>query len=334
MKKVLITGATGFIGKHLVKANLRKKNKVRVLVREGNPAIPDLKKKGVEVFIGDIMDYNSVFKAAKGIEIFFHLAGTVTDWATKSAYEVNIKGTENACRAATDVKVKRFVMISTNDVFGRIEGPVIDESFPLTKYNEPYPDTKLEATKICHNYYEFENLPVTMVYPCWVYGEGDTSFIPPFADAVYTKDLIFWRKDVTVWPTYIDNLIDIMMLISEDKRAVGHGYLVHDGESTTLQELCRVIAKTLNVPPINTHIPYFAAYAAGFVMEIIWRITGKTTRPLLTTYAVKNLGSRLKFSIAKAERELGWKPKISYKEGLKNAMEWLNTMDIKKLKVK
>jgi nucleoside-diphosphate-sugar epimerase len=173
-----------------------------------------------------------------------------------------------------------------------------------------------------------------MVYPCWVYGEGDTSFIPPFADAVYNKDLIFWRKNVIVWPTYIDNLIDILMLISEDKRAVGHGYIVHDGEPTTLQELCRVIANTLDVPPIDTHIPYFAAYAAGFVMEMIWRITGKTTRPLLTTYAVKNLGSRLKFSIEKAEKELGWKPKISYKEGLEHAMTWLKTMDIKKLKVK
>ena len=124
------------------------------------------------------------------------------------------------------------------------------------------------------------------------------------------------------------------MLISEDKRAVGNGYLVHDGEFITLEEFCAGIAKELGIPPVTTYIPYSVAYGAAIVMECIWKLLRKKTRPLLTTYTVKNLGSRLKFSIAKAERELDWKPKISYAEGFNKTMAWLKTLDLTTLKQK
>ena len=85
-------------------------------------------------------------------------------------------------------------------------------------------------------------MPLTMVYPLWVFGEGDQTFVPLLADAIIKKELIFWRKGAIVWPTYIDNLVDLLMLISEDERAIGNGYLVHDGESTTLEDFCTGIA--------------------------------------------------------------------------------------------
>ena len=335
MKKVLITGATGFIGGNLVKGNLAKGNKVRAMVLPGDPGAALLKERGVEVVEGNVRDYNSIRKAMEGMEIVFHCAAVVTDWAPKSLFqEVTVGGAENMCRAAIEVGVSRFVDMSTCDVFGIIEDRVMDESFPLKPWNEPYPDYKIQSEKIMWKYYKEKGLPVTMVYPCWVFGEGDLTFVPLLADSIVKKDLIFWRKDALVWPTYIDNLVDLLLLISEDPRAVGNGYLVHDGEFTTLQEFCTEIARTLGVPPITTHIPYGVAYAASWVMELIWNVLGIKTRPLLTTYTVKNLGSRFRFSIAKAERELGWKPKISYKEGMATTMKWLKTLDLKTLKQK
>jgi len=129
-------------------------------------------------------------------------------------------------------------------------------------------------------------------------------------------------------------MVDLLLLISEDPRAVGNGYLVHDGEFTTLQEFCAEIARALGVPPITTHIPYGLAYAASWIMELLWKVLRIKQRPLLTTYVVKNLGSRFRFSIDKAERELGWKPKMSYKEGMDVTMKWLKTLDLKTLKQK
>lgn len=335
MKSVLITGATGFIGGHLVKANLAKGYSIRALVLPDDPAESSLKSKGVETVTGDIRDYEAVKRAATGVDVIFHCAAVVTDWAPKKLFqEVTVGGTENICKAGVAAGVSRLVDMSTNDVFGTDESQVMDETFPLQAWHEPYPDSKIEAEKISWRYHKEQGLPVTMVYPCWVYGEGDQTFVPLLADSILKRELIFWRKDVLVWPTYIENMVDILMLIAEDDRALGNGYLVHDGESTTLQEFCTEIAKSLGVPPITTHIPYFAAQAAAVAMELTWKMLRKETRPLLTTYTVKNLGSRLRFSIAKAERELGWRPKISYSEGFKRTMGWLKTLDLETLKQK
>lgn len=334
-RKVLVTGATGFIGGHLVEANLRKGNRVRAFVLPGDPGAGALRAKGVEVVFGDIREYGSVRKAVEGIDVIFHCAAVVTDWAPKKLFrEVTVGGTENICRAAADEGVHRFVDMSTNDVLGMDEKTVMDETFPLSPWNEPYPDFKIAAEEVTWRYHREKGLPVSMVYPCWVFGPGDQTFVPLLADAIVKRDLIFWRRDVLVWPTYIENLVDLLMLISEDPRAVGNGYLVHDGESVTLQEFCAGIAGALGVPPAKMHIPYFAAYAAAFAMELIWKLLRIKERPLLTTYTVKNLGSRFRFTIAKAERELGWKPKVPYREGFAKTMKWLQTLDLDALKQK
>ncbi|MCX7680048.1 MAG: epimerase, partial [Spirochaetes bacterium] len=85
--------------------------------------------------------------------------------------------------------------------------------------------------------------------------------------------------DVIVWPTYIKNLVDLLLLIAEDERAVGEGFLVHDGECITLQKFCEGIARALGAMPITTHIPYSLAYAAALVMEGVWKLLRIQTRP-------------------------------------------------------
>jgi nucleoside-diphosphate-sugar epimerase len=335
MKAVLITGASGFIGRHVVKANLAKGNNVCALVLPGDDGEFWLKEQGVEVINGDIRDYEAVRRAVGSVDIIFHTAAIVTDWAPKKLFwDVTVGGAENICRAAVDAKVSRLVDISTCDVFGTDEAKVMDESMPLQYWGEPYADSKIDAEKVMRRYHKEQALPLTMVYPLWVFGEGDQTFVPLLADAIIKSELLFWREGAIVWPTYIDNLVELLMLISEDERAIGNGYLVHDGESTTLEEFCAGIANALGVPPVKTHIPYWSAMTAARVMEFIWKLFRIRMRPLLTTYTVTNLGSRFRFSIDKAQRELGWKPRITYKEGFRKTMEWLKTLDIASLKKK
>lgn len=332
---VLITGATGFVGSHLVKANLEKGRVVRALVLPGDPGAQVLSSLGVDIVFGDIRNENEVMQAMQGCTIVFHCAAFVSDWGKRQVFEeVMINGTENVCKAAASANVKRLVKISTNDVFGLDESKVMDETFPLQGWNEPYPDTKLEAEKIAWKYYKEKQLPVTMVYPCWIYGPGDKTFIPHLADAVIKGEMVFFRKNAIVWPTYIENLVDLLMLIAEDERAVGNGYLVHDGESTTLEEFTNRLAREIGAKEVKLHLPYGVVYVAAVLMEFFGKLFKKKERPLLTTYTVKNLGSQLKFSIDKAKRELNWMPKISYDEGFKHTMEWFKTLDRKMLKQK
>lgn len=334
--KVFITGATGFVGTHLVNANLAKGNTVRAFVLPNDSDVTNLQGKNIEIIYGDIRNYDDIKKGLTGdIDIVFHCAAFVSDWGKREIFEqVMINGTENVCRAANEANVKRFVKISTNDVFGLREDVVMDETFPLTPWNEPYPDTKLIAEEIAWKFHKEKNLPVTMVYPCWIFGPGDKTFVPHLADAVLKKEMVFMRQNAIVWPTYIENLIDLLMLIADDKRAIGNGYLVHDGEHTTLEEFTNSIAKEIGGKEVSMHIPYWLAYFAAILMEFFGKLFNKKDRPLLTTYTVKNLGSRLRFSIDKAKRELDWTPKISYKEGFATTMKWLKTLDVSTLKQK
>lgn len=332
----LITGATGFLGSHLVKANLEQGNRVRALVLPHDPALKQLEDFNIEIVFGDIRNYDEVRRAiTDDIDIVFHCAAFVSDWGKREIFEqVMINGTDNVCKASLQANVSRLVKISTNDVFGLDESNVIDETSPLTPWNEPYPDTKLEAEKVAWSYYKNHQLPVTMVYPCWIFGPGDKTFVPHLADALLKKEMVFFRRNAIVWPTYVENLVDILMLIAVDDRAIGNGYLVHDGEHTTLEEFTNSVAKAIGAKEVSLHIPYSLAYFVAVLMEFFGKLFGKKERPLLTTYTVKNLGSRLRFSIAKAEKELGWTPKISYREGFRRTMDWLKTLDFSLLKQK
>jgi nucleoside-diphosphate-sugar epimerase len=302
MKKVLITGATGFLGSHLVERNLEAGRRVRVFALPGDPKAAELEARNVQVVYGDIRDCLAVEKAAEDIQIVFHLAAVVTDWAPKRLFsQVNIEGMRNICRASLKHGVERFVEVSTNDIFGLKEGVVMNEDFGFSYWKEPYADTKIEATKIAWEYHR-RGLPVTMVYPCWVYGPGDKTFVPEIIKALRDGALIFWRKGALVWPAYIGNVIDLLMVISEHPAAVGQGFLVHDGVSDTFEGFSAKVAESAGAPKATRYIPYWAAYAASWCLELIWKLLRKKSRPLLTTYSVKNLGSQLRFSIDKAER--------------------------------
>lgn len=321
-EKVLVTGATGFIGGHLTRYLAHLGYKVRVLAREKSPNLYRISGVHVEVFEGDIRCPETLLKAVSGVHKVFHCAGLATDWApSQTFYDVHVTGTENVLKACLKAKVHRFIGISTNDVFGRIEGRLIDESFPLKKWGEPYPDTKILAEQLVWTYCKSFGLPVAVVYPCWVYGPDDTNFFPHVMKAVVNRQLVFWRKKALMWPTFIENLLDLMHLISTDTRAVGHGYLVHDGKSVYFQDFCNRIADSIGMKPIHSQIPYCAAYGAAVVLEPFWRLLRIRSRPPITTYVVKNLGSRHQYSMAKATRELGWGPKIGFEEGFAKTME-------------
>lgn len=327
MKKVLITGATGFIGSHLLERNLREGNQVRFLALPGDPKAKAYEARNVDVVYGDIRDRKAVESAVEGAHIVFHLAAVVTDWAPKKMFwEINVDGMENICRASLSRGIRRFIEVSTNDVFGLKEGVVIDESFDFAPWGEPYPDTKLAATKVAWEYHS-QGLPVSMVYPCWVYGPGDLTFVPLIADAIKKRNLIFWRKNVIIWPAYVENVVDLLMVIAEHPQATGHGFLVHDGVSDTFQNFASRIAAYIGAKRPRLYIPYALAYVIAGGSEIIWKFLGQKSRPLLTKYTVKNLGSRLRFSIQKARERLSWSPPVSYEEGFQKTMDWLRKTD-------
>jgi len=328
MKNVLITGGTGFIGSHLVERNLKEGNAVRILARKPSPVTKTLESRGVNIVYGDVCDCQSVEKAVDGIDVVFHLAAVVTDWAPKKLFHrVNIEGTSTVCDAFLKSNLMgKFVYVSTNDVFGVRKCPEIDETLSYRYWGEPYPDTKIDATDTVWEYYK-KGLDVSVAYPCWVYGPGDRTFVPLLADAIRKNAMLFWKKESLFYPSYVENVVDLLMVIADHPKATGEGFLVHDGVCDTLQQFSARIAAAIGTPAPGRHIPYWAAYGAAGLSQTFSRLLGKGTRPLLTTYTVRNFASGHHFSIKKAERLLGWKPPVSYTEGLQKTIGWLKNTD-------
>ena len=320
--RVLVTGGTGFIGSHIVRKNLQTGNEVRVLVRPDSPFIHSLK--GVELVVGDIRDALAVRKAVQGVDIVFHAAALVTDWAPHKLFrEVTVGGMENVCRSALDAKVNALVVVSSSDVFGRVENAPIDESLPMRRWNEPYPDAKIEADEIAWRFNRDHGLPLTLLYPCFVHGPGDSHLLPGLANALLQGKAFYWRKDALITPCFVENIADLCMILAVREEALGEGFLVHDGESVTLQGLCTELANHLGCTPPKRHVPYGVAYLMAWAMELTASVARRQERPLLTTYLVKWWGSRSRYSITKAKERLGWSPPICFQKGFPQTMRWL-----------
>jgi len=326
----LVTGAAGFVGQAIVRRLLADGESVRALTLPGDPRLPELRALGaaerLEVIEVDLTDTGAAAPHFAGVGRVFHTAALVHGWHPWERYRaVNVGGTQHAARAAHAHEVARFVHVSTSDVFGIPRGDeVIDETTPYGLWKEPYPDTKIEAERWLWHFHSEYGLPVSVIYPCWVYGPGGQAFFPSLAQAIDDGFMLFWHRNMRLPWAYIDNLADAIVLAGTHPDAIGNGYLVHDGDGgPTLQEVCARIAAICGKRPPTLHIPYGVALGAASVAQRVWRALRLRGAPLLLTNDVKSFGSQWHISSAKLRRELGWTPRVSITDGMNAALEYL-----------
>ena len=220
-KNILVTGADGFIGSHLVEALLEQGSKVRAFVFYNSfnswgwlDTFPPDKLKRIEIFSGDIRDPNGVRKAMEGMDIVFHLAALIAipfSYHSPDSYlDTNIKGTLNVLQAARSLNTSRVLVTSTSEVYGTAQYIPIDEKHPF-QGQSPYSATKIGADRLAESFYRSFNLPVTIVRPFNTYGprQSARAVIPtiitqllagqteiklgnlrPTRDFVYVKDTV------------------------------------------------------------------------------------------------------------------------------------------------
>jgi len=324
----VVTGAAGFVGTALVRRLVLDGMRVRAVVLPGDPfrealrdGTPDAT---VEIVEADVTDYGALAPAFAGATRVFHTAALVHAWTSRECFHaVNVGGSCNVARAVLEHGVGRLVHVSTTDVFGLPDGDhVLDERSPFRPWHEPYADSKIAAERLLWKCRRDEGLPLTVVYPGWVYGPGDRAFFPALAAAIGSGAMTFWRRDVRLAWTYVDNLVDACVRASTEPRAVGEGYLVYDTlDGPTLQDVCERIATRIGARPPTRHVPYAAALLAAHALEGVWRAAGARTPPPLRTVDVKAFGLQWRFSNEKARCELGWSPGIGTDEGMRRALD-------------
>ena len=316
--KILITGATGFIGQHLTKALIKSGHWVTVFCRSPQKALV-LKKFGARLSMGNIKDYQNIKNAVKDNQVIFHLAATLAAHKAqeKKYFQVNVLGTKNILEASKNVKL--FVHTSSVGIYGptSLKGKTENSSRHPT---DIYSKTKLEGENLVWQKIK-KGFPAIIIRPTLVYGPGDrTSGMANLISAIGKRRFIIPGSGQNFFHTlYIDNLIQAYLLCLDKKKAIGKDFNIGDQEASPLKELVYEIAKAQDVPP-----PPLVPKALLIPPTLIFDILEKIGLPApLTSYQLNFLTQNRTFPIKKAQKVLGYRPKVALSQGIEKTVKWL-----------
>jgi nucleoside-diphosphate-sugar epimerase len=318
--RVLVTGAAGFAASHLCERLVQKGYRVRGLVRDLNRS-SDLRRKGVELALGDIREPRCVTSAVNGMDIIYHIAAAfrVENLPGKEMWETNVEGTRNLLDAAVQAGVKRFVHCSTVGVHGDIQNPPANEKTPYGP-GDQYQKSKAEGERVVLQYMNEGRLPVVVFRPGGIFGPGDLRFLKLFRAIKRGRFVMLGSGHVMYHMIYIDDLVDGILLCGTHENSLGGIFILAGEQAATLNELVRMIAESLGVHPPRLHFPVAPVYLTAHLCELICKPFG--INPPLYRRRVDFFRKNRAFDVSKAKRELGFSPKTDLKTGIALTTEW------------
>jgi nucleoside-diphosphate-sugar epimerase len=324
----LVTGGSGFLGSHLVEALVARGEDVRVLVRPASQTA-HLEKLGVELAGGDLTDPLSLASATQGVARIYHAAALAADWGPATEFQAaNVTGVQNLLAAASAAGVKRFIHISTTDVYGHPDYPAA-ESAPFRVRGWPYGDTKIASEQLIWAYHHEQGLPVTVVRPVNIYGPRSGSFVLDIVDLLRQGSMVhIGRHKKPGGITYVTNVVDLILRAADSQKSIGQAYNACDGSDLCWRDYVNRLADMVSVSHPRIVVPYRLAYAAGWAMEKLYSARNSERRPLLTRMAVDLFGTDQGFPIDKARRELGYEPQVNINEGMERIELWLREIGV------
>jgi 2-alkyl-3-oxoalkanoate reductase len=321
----LITGATGFVGGHLARACLERGWVVHALVRQGTDAA-ELERGGVSIVRGDLSGASVPVGVLDGVNVVFHCAAKVGDWGAVEEYRsVNVDGLRVLLESCRGRPLRRFVHLSSLGVYAARHHHGTDESEPLPEWHvDGYTQTKVESEKLALRYGGEHAVPVTVLRPGFIYGPHDRTVLPRLLEALRARRIRYLGNSARAMNTiYVGNLIEAMFLAVDVPAAVGQVFNLTDGERVSKRRFIETIADGVGVPrPRPVPVPLWVARPLARWMEARARRKGATEAPVLTQARVKFLGLDLDFSIEKARRVLGYRPRFSFDEGMRETVAW------------
>ena len=321
--EVLITGGNGLLGRHLIAALIRRGDSIRVL------ALPEedtrwLRQRGVAVYRGDIRWPDTLTAAMSGATAVLHLAGMMGVWRPMEDYrDVNVTGTRNVCRAALAERVSRVVHVSSWTVYGMDLGRPAREDFLLRPFREPYAVSKAEGDLTVQRMIAEDHLPAVIVRPGTFFGPGDRLHFGRMADRLRAgKGVIVGRGDNALPFVYVTDVVQGLLLSLDCDHAVGQAYNITNDRPLTQRQILEAIAHDTGAKPPTVHVPYRALYTAGGAAERAARFSSSQRQPIVTRLGVKLFGTDNRHAIDKARHELGYRPQIAIRDGIRLAAAW------------
>jgi nucleoside-diphosphate-sugar epimerase len=325
--KVLVTGAAGFLGNHLVEMLVERSDEVRALVQPGANTDGLRILPGVEVVHGDLTDVPSLRRAVQGVQRIYHTAAKTGPWGPEKAYRaVNVQGLADLIHVGMEAGVSRIVHTSSITVYGHHLHGIVTEDHPYHAENNPYSRTKITGEKLIFTLVKEYQAPVVIVRPGWIYGPRDRASFARLVNLVASgKGRLLGNGENIVPVVYVRDVAQGLIKAGDaSDKAIGQAYNIVGDRCVTQAEYLNTIADALHVPCVSRKLPFAAIYLAGWCAEALWRGVDRKRQmsPPLMTYGVTLLGGDQRVSIDRARYELGYAPEFDVKRGVAEGIKW------------
>jgi nucleoside-diphosphate-sugar epimerase len=324
MANILITGGTGFIGVPLVKKLQNLGHNLKLLVRENSNTEPLKDLNNIEFIIGDVRDFDTLTKAAKNVDIIYHLAANTQIWAKDiSIYEeINIKGTLNIAKLALEKNIL-LIFVSSFFAIGPYNCGEETPNFETYERDEDffieYEKSKCQSTKIIQEYKD-KGLNVIIFYPGFVYGPGDLNFYGKLTiDIILGKLLGIPKTSVSKFSmAYIYDIIEPMTKVIGKDDLIGEEYFL-GGESISTIDYFNLIAEIAGVKKPR-QFPLWIAMIYGWACELRAKLSSNRT-PYITRALMKMATYDWAYSSEKTIKDLNYKI-TPIREGVEKTVDW------------
>jgi len=324
MTTVLITGATGLVGRHFARRAAEAGYDVQAMVRRDSDrsALDGLPIRFVE---GDLAQPETLPAAVAEADIVVHAAAHVGDWGPAEKYRaINVVALEHMLYAAErHGRLKRWIQISSLGVYPARHHYGTDETVPPDATGlDGYTQTKTEAEFVINRHVREHGLPAVILRPGFIYGPGDRHALQRIVDKIAAGKMKFLgRGDKLLNNTSVENLCDAILLAMEKPGIEGETFNIRDERLVTREEFVNTVADYLGKPHPR-HVPEWVGRMLVGPIESIARFRGRQTPPLLTRAQIKFMTLNLDFSIAKAKRVLGYRPRVDFRDGIIAALDY------------
>jgi len=313
--RVLVTGASGLLGRAVAASVLAAGHEVRTLQRSASKVV------GATDVLGSVTDATSVDRATAGVDAIVHLAAKVSLAGDPAEFDaVNVGGTLRLLRAAAEHGVGRFVYVSSPSVAHSGSSIVGDDAEPADplRARGDYARTKATA-ELMALAADSESLAVVAVRPHLVWGPGDTQLVARIVERASQGRLPLLGKGAAlIDSTYIDNAASAIAAALERAPQVhGNSYVITNGEPRPVAELLDGMCRAAGVPTPRWSVPAGLARAAGSVIEAVWRVRPGVDEPPMTRFLAEQLSTAHWFDQRRTRADLQWEPAVSLDEGFR-----------------
>lgn len=321
--KILVTGASGFLGGHLIRELIKRGYSVTSMARRTS----NIKKlEGTEIRYGDLLDESSLIEATKGIDIVVHLAAYYTFSGKKELYKkVNVEGTKSLCEAALRNNVKRIIYCSSTEAIGPVKNPPGNENTePNPQYE--YGRSKLMAEEVVKSY-RGKGLEHTIIRPTGIYGPENVNdvsywFITSFANrSLVTRFIVGSGKNLIQF-VHVDDVVQgFCLAIEKHEVSRNQTYIISEDRAYTYEEVYKILSEIFNTDPPKFHVPPLIAKLVVAPIGFAKRLMGDDNF-MWRSSTIDAVTCDRYYSIEKARTELGYVPKYNLRRGLEETVKW------------